>query len=78
MKISFWKHPVRYIRRLNTPRCSTCEHYRYSILPQSHLCNSPKYLERASRLAARDYCDSNVENVRGTRFCDYREREDEE
>ena len=70
---NYLAHPIIYLRRLKTPPCITCANY--SVQFFSPACTCAKYLERYNRLNCTNISSTLLENVRGTRFCEYEERE---
>lgn len=69
-------HPIIYFRRLRTPPCSTCAKCIATI--GGIRCKSHKYCDRKNRLNCMNITTALLENVRGTRFCEYEERKDAE
>lgn len=67
-----FNHPIIYLRRLRTPLCKTCAHHSFRFLEPS--CTCAKYLERYNRLNCADIGYASLDEVRGTRFCEYEER----
>lgn len=63
-------------RKLKTPSCSTCAKCIETI--SGIRCKAPKYCDRKNRLNCTNITTALFENVRGTRFCEYEEREDGE
>ena len=63
-------------RRLRIPTCVTCvKCVGYHGEPR---CTSARYLEHTNRLICTNHAYALLENVRGTRFCEYEECEDGE
>lgn len=63
-------------RRLRIPTCVTCAKcVGYHGEPR---CTSARYLEHTNRLNCTNHAYALLENVRGTRFCEYEERENGE
>lgn len=63
-------------RRLRIPTCVTCAKcVGYHGEPR---CTSARYLEHINRLKCSNHAYALLENVRGTRFCEYEECEDGE
>ena len=71
---NFLAHPIIYLRRLRTPSCITCAKCHLEI--NGYRCRAPKYCDRVNRLNCTNVSRALLENVRGTRFCEYEERED--
>lgn len=72
-------NPIRHIRKLLTPPCSTCKHYSKPLFGESQpCCRSNKYLDREERISGRRYERAMNTLVRGTRFCTYERREEDE
>lgn len=73
-------HPVKRMiinhRRLKVPPCSTCAKCIATI--SGIRCKAPKYCDRKNRLNCTNVSTALLENVRGTRFCEYEERKDVE
>lgn len=67
-----FKHPIIYLRRLKTPTCKTCANY--SVQFFSPACTCAKYLEHYNRLNCASVEYAILDDVRGTRFCEYEER----
>lgn len=67
--------PIRYIRKLNTPPCSTCKHCIGLIFGEVPSCCSSKYLDHTERVSSVKYKSAESNLVRGTRFCTYEKRE---
>lgn len=63
-------------RRLKTPPCSTCA--KCIAVISGIRCKAPKYCDYKNRLNCTNITTALLENVRGTRFCEYEEREDGE
>lgn len=63
-------------RRLKVPSCSTCAKCIATI--SGIRCKAPKYCDRKNRLNCTNVSTALLENVRGTRFCEYEERKDVE
>lgn len=70
--------PIRHIRKLLTPPCSTCKRCASSYFDASQYCYSKKYLDYVERVSGMRYRNSDCSNVRGTRFCTYERREYDE
>ena len=62
--------------RLKTPPCSTCA--KCVAVISGIRCKAPKYCDYKNRLNCTNISTALLENVRGTRFCEYEEREDGE
>lgn len=69
-----FNHPIIYLRRLRTPTCKTCANYSVRFL--NPVCASAKYLEHYNRLNCASVGYATLDEVRGTRFCEYKERKD--
>ena len=69
-----FNHPIIYLRRLRTPTCKTCANYSVRFLHPA--CACAKYLERYNRLNCASVEYAILDEVRGTRFCEYKERKD--
>lgn len=69
-------HPIRYLRRIRTPLCSTCRHYARPIIGEYGKCYSRKYLDHVERVSGLIYRSADNTLVRGTRFCTYEKKED--
>lgn len=67
-----FNHPIIYLRRLKTPTCKTCANY--SVQFFSPACKCAKYLEHYNRLNCASVEYAILDDVRGTRFCEYEER----
>lgn len=67
-----FNHPIIYLRRLKTPTCKTCANY--SVQFFSPACTCAKYLEHYNRLNCASVEYVILDDVRGTRFCEYEER----
>lgn len=73
---NYLAHPIIYLRRLKTPPCSTCAKCIATI--SGIRCKAPKYCDRKNRLNCTNISTALLENVRGTRLCEYEERKDAE
>lgn len=71
-----FNHPIIYLRRLRTPTCNTCANY--SVQFFNPACTCAKYLEHYNRLNCASVKYAILDDVRGTRFCEYKERKDVE
>lgn len=72
MRISKWKHPIKYLRLVTTPTCDKCEHFMRAHYPSGNdHCLCEKYLEHTNRLNGTRYTRAEVRLVRGTRWCDF-------
>lgn len=69
-----FNHPIINLRRLKTPTCKTCANY--SIQFFSPVCTCAKYLEHYNRLNCTSVEYAILDDVRGTRFCEYEQRKD--
>lgn len=69
-----FNHPIIYLRRLRTPTCKTCANYSVRFLHPA--CACAKYLEHYNRLNCASVEYVILDEVRGTRFCEYKERND--
>lgn len=67
-----FNHPIIYLRRLRTPTCKTCA--KYSVKFFNQVCTCAKYLEHYNRLNCASVEYAILDDVRGTRFCEYEER----
>lgn len=74
--ISFVRHPIIYLRRIRTPTCKTCANYTVQFFNPA--CACAKYLEHYNRLNCASVAYAILDDVRGTRFCEYEERENGE
>lgn len=68
-------NPIKYIRKVSTPPCSTCRHYKGGFFGVAGYCYSKKYLEYVERVSGMQYLKGENTLVRGTRFCTYEEKE---
>lgn len=59
-------------RRLRIPTCITCANYSVRFLQPA--CACAKYLEHYNRLNCASVEYAILDEVRGTRFCEYKER----
>ena len=59
-------------RRLRTPACKTCTNYDVQFFQPA--CTCAKYLEHYNRLNCASVEYAILDDVRGTRFCEYEER----
>lgn len=69
-----FNHPIIYLRRLRTPTCKTCANCSVRFLNPACVC--AKYLEHYNRLNCASAEYAVLDEVRGTRFCEYKERKD--
>lgn len=67
-----FNHPIIYLRRLRTPTCKTCANYSVRFLQPPRAC--AKYLEHYNRLNCASVEYAILDDVRGTRFCEYEQR----
>ena len=64
-------NPIRHIRKLLTPPCSTCKHCFGLIYGEVPSCRSGKHLDHEERISSVKYKGAACNIVRGTRFCMY-------
>lgn len=69
----WFKHPIKYLRLITTPKCSTCKNCVRDNRYYNPRCSSRWAVERCNRLNADNMTSVPVSYVRGTRFCDYEE-----
>lgn len=69
-------HPIKYIRSLITPPCSECANSNQVVLIT--FCNSEKYKKHAEKVKGTRPLLVNNTCVRGTRFCTFVRKENEE
>jgi hypothetical protein len=68
--------PIKHLRKILTPPCSTCRHYEGSCcFGRAGSCYSKKYLDHEERVRGLQYLKAENTLVRGTRFCTYEEKE---
>ena len=67
--------PIKYLRKILTPPCSTCRHYEGSYSGLAGFCYSKKYLDYKERVSGLQDFKAKNTLVRGTRFCTYEEKE---
>lgn len=67
-----FNHPIIYLRRLRTPTCKTCANCSVRFLQP--VCACAKYLEHYNRLNCASVEYAILDDVRGTRFCEYEQR----
>lgn len=67
--------PIKYLRKIFTPPCSTCRHYESSCFGGAGSCYSKKYLDYAERASGIQCLSAKNTVVRGTRFCTYEKKE---
>lgn len=74
-------HPIRHVRRLLTPPCSECARYGLKLTGLAEytpVCQCDSYLLRMEKLTCRKYNNAQCSLVRGTRFCKFERKEDDE
>ena len=69
--LSFWRHPIIYIRRLLLPTCSTCINYDSDL--GTGFCDCQKYRDRYEKLDGDELEHAFCSDVRGTWYCKYEE-----
>lgn len=69
-------HPIKYLRSLLTPLCSTCSRYSKHTFDVRGSCYSRKYLDHEERVSGLRYRSADNALVRGTRFCTYERKVD--
>ena len=69
--LSFWRHPIIFIRRLLLPTCRTC------ILNDGEygtgFCDCKEYRDRYEKLEGDELERTFCSEIRGTRYCKYEE-----
>lgn len=72
--ISFWRHPIIFIRRLLLPTCSTCiNHYDVHGYCGTGFCDCKEYSDRYEKLEGDELERTFCSEIRGTRYCKYEE-----
>lgn len=69
--LSFWRHPIIFIRRLLLPTCRTCIH-NYGE-HGTGFCDCKKYRDRYEKLEGDELEYAFCSEIRGTRYCKYKE-----
>ena len=72
--ISFWRHPILYIRRLLMPTCKTCIHH--DSARGTGFCDRKVYRDLYERLEGDELDHTFCSEIRGTRYCKYMERKE--
>lgn len=72
--LSFWRHPVLYIRRLLLPTCKTCIHH--DSARGTGFCDCKGYRDLYERLEGDELDHTFCSEIRGTRYCRYMERKE--
>lgn len=67
--LSFWRHPIIFIRRLMLPTCSTCIHNDSEC--GTGFCDCKKYRDRYEKLEGDELERTFCSEIRGTRYCKY-------
>lgn len=69
--LSFWRHPIIFIRRLLLSTCKTCiNHYGER---GTGFCDCQKYRDRYEKLEGDELERTFCSEIRGTRYCKYEE-----
>lgn len=69
--LSFWRHPIIFIRRLLLPTCSTCIHNDGEY--GTGFCDCKEYRDRYEKLEGDELERTFCSEIRGTRYCKYEE-----
>lgn len=70
--LSFWRHPIIFIRRLLLPTCSTCiNHYDVHGYCGTGFCDCKEYRDRYEKLEGDELERTFCSEIRGTRYCKY-------
>lgn len=69
--ISFWRHPILYIRRLLLPTCKTCTHH--DSARGTGFCDCGGYHDLYERLEGDELKQVLCSEIRGMRHCKYEE-----
>lgn len=69
--LSFWRHPIIFIRRLLLPTCKTCIHH-YGERGTG-FCDCKEYRDRYEKLEGDELERTFCSEIRGTRYCKYEE-----
>lgn len=79
MTISKWKHHIRYWRLVTTPTCDKCRNCRGAsmVATYNYRCASRRYLEHVNRLRGTNHGIAFAHDVRGTRWCDFEQIEED-
>ena len=67
--LSFWRHPIIFIRRLLLPTCKTCIHHDGER--GTGFCDCQKYRDRYEKLEGDELERTFCSEIRGTRYCKY-------
>lgn len=72
--LSFWRHPIIFIRRLLLPTCKTCiHHYAVHGYCGTGFCDCKEYRDWYEKLEGDELESAFCSEVRGTRYCKYEE-----
>lgn len=69
--LSFWRHPIIYIRRLLLPPCRTC--INHDSERGTGFCDCEEYRDRYEKLEGDELEHAFCSEIRGTRYCKYEE-----
>lgn len=69
--LSFWRHPIIFIRRLLLPTCKTCIHH--DSESGTGFCDCEAYRDRYEKLEGDELERTFCSEIRGTRYCKYEE-----
>lgn len=72
--ISFWRHPILYIRRFLLPTCKTCIHH--DSARGTGFCDCKGYRDLYERLEGDELKQVLCSEIRGTRHCKYEGRKE--
>lgn len=69
--LSFWRHPIIYIRRLLLPPCKMC--INHDSDRGTGFCDCEAYRNRYEKLEGDELERTFCSEIRGTRYCKYEE-----